>query len=74
MTYINLDNETVKILDGGQFIDNFGAINLIEGSNVTLTFTPNPDANRLDLTIAATGGGGSGLTHGEVMTRVSLGF
>jgi hypothetical protein len=35
-------------------------LNLIEGSNVTLTVADNPGDNRVDVTIAATGGGGGG--------------
>lgn len=33
-------------------------LNLIEGSNVTLTVTDNPTDNRVDVTVASTGGGG----------------
>ena len=44
---------------------------LVQGANVTLTY----DDGAGTLTVAATGGGGgSGLTHGEVMTRTALGW
>lgn len=33
-------------------------LNFIEGSNVTLTVTDNPGDNRVDVTVASTGGGG----------------
>ncbi len=35
-------------------------INLIEGANVTLTITDDTGDNEVDVTIAASGGGGSG--------------
>lgn len=48
--------------------DIVGAL-LVAGTNITLTY--NDAANTL--TIDASGGGGSGLTHGQVMSRVFLG-
>ena len=35
-----------------------GRINMIEGSNVTLTITDDPTNNEVDVTIASSGGGG----------------
>lgn len=40
-----------------------GRINMIEGSNITLTVTDDPTNNEVDVTIASTGGG-SGITQG----------
>ena len=40
-------------------------INLIEGSNITLTITDDTPNDRVNVTIAATGGG-SGLTQQQV--------
>jgi hypothetical protein len=48
-------------------------INLIEGTNITLTVADDGVNNEIDVTISASGGG-SGLTHGEVMTRISIGI
>lgn len=47
---------TVK--KAGTTIGSRSAINLIEGSNVTITATDNSGSDRVDVTIASTGGGG----------------
>lgn len=53
---------TVK--KAGTTIATRGAINLIEGSNVTITTSDNSGADRVDITIASTAsGGGSGLAN-----------
>lgn len=41
-----------------------GRINLIEGTNITLTVADDPTNNEVDVTIASSGGG-SGITMGE---------
>lgn len=41
-----------------------GQINLIEGSNVTLTVADDPTTNEIDVTIASSAAGGSGITQG----------
>jgi hypothetical protein len=46
---------TVK--DGGTTVGTRGAINFIEGSNVTITTADNSGADRVDITIASSGGG-----------------
>ena len=46
-------------------------INLIEGSNVTLTVTDDPGNNEIDVTIAATGGGGSGTVTSVSVTTAN---
>jgi hypothetical protein len=40
-----------------------GQINVIEGSNITLTVADDPTNNEIDITIAGSGGG-SGITQG----------
>jgi len=44
-------------------------LNFIEGTNVTLTVTDDGANEEVDITIAATGGGGGGLTHPQVLAR-----
>jgi uncharacterized membrane protein len=44
----------------GTLIGRRPAINFIEGTNVTLTVADNPATNAVDVTVAATGGGGTG--------------
>ena len=51
--------ETVQI--GGTAVGKRRNINLIQGSNVTLTGADDPDNDKVDITIASTGGGGSGI-------------
>lgn len=48
---------TVK--DAGTTVGTRGAINLIEGSNITITTADNSGADRVDITIASSGGGSS---------------
>ena len=48
------------IKKAGVIIARRRAINFVEGTNVTLTITDDPVNNDIDITIAATGGSGSG--------------
>lgn len=50
----------IRVFDGGTEAADRAAINLIEGSNVTLTIADNPTTGAVDVTVAATGGGGGG--------------
>lgn len=50
------NNITVK--KAGVSIGTEAALNLVEGSNVTITATDNPGASRVDVTIASSGSGG----------------
>ena len=52
------------IRKAGTIISRRRDINLIEGSNITLTVTDNQSAKRVDVTIASTGG--SGLTQQQI--------
>ena len=45
------------IRKAGTLIGRRRTINLIEGSNITLTVADNPSSDRVDVTIASTGGG-----------------
>lgn len=58
------------ISDFSEAVDDRVSSLLVAGTNITLTY--NDAAN--SLTIDAAGGGGSGLTHPQVMARVSFGF
>lgn len=60
------------LLNSGGTIYSQPTINFIEGSNVTIGVTTGSDT--VDVTINSSGGGGSGLGHGEVMARVSIGI
>lgn len=50
----------VEVAKAGTLQGTRKRINLIEGSNVTLTVADNPGSDRVDVTIAASGGGGGG--------------
>jgi hypothetical protein len=49
----------IEIQDAGVAVGVRPAVNLIEGSNVTLTIADNVGDDRVDVTIAASGGGGT---------------
>ncbi len=55
------DTSIQKIIvdKNGTLIGTRDEINLIEGSNITLTVADNPGSNRVDITVAATGSGGA---------------
>lgn len=50
---------SMTIKKAGTLVGTRGSMNLIEGSNVTITATDNSGADRVDVTIASSGGGGS---------------
>jgi len=50
--------QQIEVAKGGSLIGTRKQINLIEGSNVTLTVADNPGNNAVDITVASTGGGG----------------
>jgi hypothetical protein len=47
-------------------------LNFIEGANIAITAADDGAGEEVDVTIAATGGGGSGLDHPAVMSRLAL--
>ncbi len=53
----NTTNQKIRVYDTGGLIGTRRAINLIEGSNITLTLADNGVDDRVDITIAASGGG-----------------
>lgn len=57
------------IRKAGTLIARRRTINFIEGSNVTLTISDNPSSDRVDVTIASTGGG-SGLAQYQVRQMI----
>lgn len=54
----NSTAQQIEVAKGGSLIGTRKQINLIEGSNVTLTVTDNPGTDAVDITVASTGGGG----------------
>jgi hypothetical protein len=51
--------QRLRIAKGGALIGSRQELNLIEGSNVTLNVVDNAGANRIDVTVTASGGGGA---------------
>lgn len=56
----NTTTQKVEVAKGGTLTGTRKQINLIEGSNVTITATDNAGADRVDVTIAAAAGSGTG--------------
>ena len=60
------DNSTIQKIEtrvGGTLIGTRKSINLIAGSNVTVTGSDNSGSDRVDITLSATGGGGTGMAE-----------
>ena len=57
----------VKIDKNGTLVGTRPEINLIEGSNVTMTVSDNSGSNRIDVTVNSTGSGGGGNTSGQLV-------
>jgi len=55
----NSSTQKVKVSKAGSLVGTRQQINLIEGSNVTLTVSDNAGSDRVDVTVAAAGGSGS---------------
>lgn len=66
-------NARLSIAKNGTVVGTRRQLNLIEGSNVTITATDNAANERIDVTIAATGGGGGGVLFGPYETRPAPG-
>jgi hypothetical protein len=56
----------------GAFVAIESGLNLIEGAGITIVQVDNPGLNRVDVTISTVAG--TGLSHQQVMSRVSIGF
>lgn len=80
---LTADPQTHETAKGGALVSTRKRINLIDGANVTITVADNAGADRTDVTIASTGGGGgagdieavtagAGLTGGGTVGEVSL--
>jgi hypothetical protein len=67
----NTSTQKVVVSKAGTSIGTRKQINFIEGSNVTITTSDNAGSDRVDVTIAASGGGGGG--SGEVIQDVQFG-
>lgn len=60
------DNSTIQKIEtrvGGTLIGTRKSINLIAGSNVTVSGSDNSGSDRVDITLSATGGGGTGMAE-----------
>lgn len=66
LTVGTISGNTLRTLKNGSLVSTRGTLNLIEGSNVTLTIADNSGSSRTDVTIAASGGGGSTWTETEI--------
>lgn len=68
-------SSTLGVEKNGVAVGSQPTINLIEGSNVTLTITNDSVNDKIDIMIAASGGGGGGLppdgTYGDVVVSSS---
>ncbi len=63
------NNARVKVDKNGVGVGTRREVNFIEGTNITLTIAEDVPGEKVDITIDASGGGGSGLTHPEVISR-----
>jgi|JI10StandDraft_1071094.scaffolds.fasta_scaffold103279_5 hypothetical protein len=69
---VALDNNArVETSKNGTSVGVRREINFIEGTNVTLNVSDNAGSERVDVTINSSGGG-SGLTHPQVVSRVLI--
>lgn len=73
-TYGNdLSTQKVRTSKGGTLTGTRQEINFIEGSNVTITTTDNPGSNRVDVTIASSGGPAvKGYVEGSTASSIDL--
>jgi hypothetical protein len=69
----NTSTQKIEVTkNSGAVVGTRKQLNFIEGTNVTLTIADDAGNDQVDITIAASGGGGSGLTQPEVLARLSL--
>lgn len=69
----NTSTQKIEVTkNSGAVVGTRKQLNFIEGTNVTLTISDDAGNDQVDITIAASGGGGSGLTQPEVLARLSL--
>lgn len=66
------NNARVKVLKNSVGVATRREVNFIEGTNITLTITDDVPNDQVDIVIDAAGGGGSGLTHPQVMSRALI--
>jgi len=68
-------NQQVQVMAGGVLGGTRRAINFINGANVNVSLLDNSSANRVDITVSSTGGGGGMVdpttTKGDVIVRGS---
>lgn len=53
-----IDGDVLRVAKAGALVGTRRSVNLVEGANVTLTVADNAGADRVDVTVAASGGGG----------------
>jgi hypothetical protein len=70
-TTVILQTQNLTVQKAGSTVGVRPIVNIIDGANVTSTVTDNPGANRVDVTLAASGGGGSGAI--AVAVAINLG-
>ncbi|HSW91334.1 MAG TPA: DUF4082 domain-containing protein, partial [Candidatus Saccharimonadales bacterium] len=63
--------QRIRVSEAGTLTGTRPELNLIEGSNITITQTDNSVNNRVDVTIAAAGGGGGGGFRGAWSTNTA---
>jgi hypothetical protein len=68
----NTTTQKVNVSKGGTSVGTRKQINLIEGSNVQITAADNSGSDRVDVTIAATGGGGGGASAINDLSDVTI--
>lgn len=64
------NNARVKVYKNTVAVGVRRELNFIEGTNITMTLTDDAINDRVDVEIDSSGGGGSGLTHPETMSRI----
>jgi hypothetical protein len=65
--------EQVNILNAGSAVGTRSYLNFIAGSGITQTITDNSGANRVDITLSASGGGGGAPTTAQYVTLATNG-
>jgi len=63
-----ISGDVLKVAKGGVVAGTRPALNLVEGSGVTLTVADNPAQDRVDVTVTASGGGGAGVSSFNTRT------
>lgn len=68
-----IEGDVLKVSKGGTLVGTRKTVNLIEGSNVTLTVADNSGSDRVDVTVAASASGVSEAAIEGALTNVLFG-